>query len=391
VLQGATFLDCGSPGSCGNGDWESGPNSRKASKSTHGTHVAGIAAAATNNGKGIAGVAPDAKILPVKVLDEQGATFEDMAAGVRWATNNGADVINMSLGTTLFIGPVGPLPAGILSLLGEVSALDEAVAYAISQGVVVVAAAGNENHPLCAPPSFDPGVLCVMATDSHELPTDYTNLPVKEDQNAVAAPGGGSIDYTFFCGGGVLSTVPAGTGDPAIGETCGYPAANSYDEYNGTSMASPHVAGLAALLAALDCNASENVSLITGTARHPVLLRGTYTPLYGHGIVDAEVAAAAAEFGACENVAPVAANDTGSTAPGKLVKIGALANDTDADLDVLKIARFSSPKHGKVARTKDGSLRYRSNAGFRGTDTFRYVAADGRGGIDAASVTVTVG
>src|SRR3712207_2415410 len=88
LLPGATFLGCPGAGSCGNGDWESGPAERAAVKSTHGTHVAGIAAAAKDNQRGIAGIAPDAQVIPVKVLDEDGGAFEDIAAGIRYAVDN---------------------------------------------------------------------------------------------------------------------------------------------------------------------------------------------------------------------------------------------------------------------------------------------------------------
>src|SRR5688572_23938635 len=88
LLQGATFLDCGTT-SCGNGDWESGPAERQELKSTHGTHVSGIAAAATGNGTGVAGVAPNARVLPVKALDEDGGSFEDIALRIRYAVDHG--------------------------------------------------------------------------------------------------------------------------------------------------------------------------------------------------------------------------------------------------------------------------------------------------------------
>lgn len=152
LVPGATFLDCPQPGrSCGDGDWESGPADRRASAFPHGTHVAGIAAAATNNGIGIAGVAPDAAVLPVKVGDGARIDLADVARGIRFAVDRGADVVNLSLSERL--------GSEFLTLLGGGSELVEAVRHAVSRGVVVVAAAGNGAYPLCESPSAVEGVV----------------------------------------------------------------------------------------------------------------------------------------------------------------------------------------------------------------------------------------
>lgn len=199
-----TFLDCG-PSSCGNGDWESGPPERRASKSTHGTHVSGIAAASTNNGIGIAGVAPDAKLLPVKALDEEGGSFEDIALGVRCAVDHGADVINLSLGA--IPGAQAPVITGL------VTDVQEAITYARSKGVVVVAAAGNDFASICGTPASDDGGLCVASTEKREARSAFSNFAVKEGLDAVSAPGGSLLPV---CGEDVLSTVPLGTGRSAV-------------------------------------------------------------------------------------------------------------------------------------------------------------------------------
>jgi subtilisin family serine protease len=280
VVAGNTFLGCGAAG-CGNGDWQSGSKPGDASGHPHGTHVAGIAAAVTNNGVGIAGVAPQAKVMAVRVLDGEGSgSFADVALGIRYAADHGADVINLSLG--------GLPGTQVFTITGLMTDVADAIAYANSKGVVVVAAAGNEAAPLCDTPGFDPGAVCVTATDKRETKAAYANNPVRMDLESVAAPGGAGIPLCFE---DIVSTVPPGTG----GTYCGYPSNAAYDEYAGTSMATPHVAGVAGLLASLGCARQQNVDVLTSTARQPVTgARGVWTPEYGYGIVDAQAAVQAA-------------------------------------------------------------------------------------------------
>jgi len=302
VLPGANFVGCAANGPCGNGDWQQGGEPGD----PHGTHVAGIAAAATGNGIGIAGTAPDAMVLPVRVLGPDGGTFEEIAAGIRYAAEQGADVISMSLGA---------LPGGqALSITGVVGQTQEAIRYAREKGSVVVAAAGNDVQvPLCATPAFDAGALCVTATDKREAPAAYSNWGVNQDVAAVAAPGGSLGGQAGLCGEDVLSTVPAGTS--YLGEDCGY--GSSYDEYAGTSMATPHVSGVAALLAAMGLTDDQVVEVLLTTSRQPVGdVRGVFSPNYGWGIVDAVAATQAAL-----DLGGTTATGTG-TAAGKASKGG---------------------------------------------------------------------
>ena len=208
LVPGATFIDCDP--SCGNGGWK-GPDGVGQDDDTHGTHVSGIAAAATGNGIGIAGVAPDAKVMPVKVLEDGSGSYEDIANGVRWAADHGAGVVNLSLG--------GLQGTQALSLTGLDATLQDAILYAKGKGVAVVAAAGNDSVPLCNSPGFDEGVLCVVSTDKRELRSAFSSGPVRPDLNAVSALGGSLVPV---CGEDIVSTVPAGTS--ASGATCGYGA-----------------------------------------------------------------------------------------------------------------------------------------------------------------------
>ncbi len=168
----------------------------------HGTHVAGIVAAAANNGVGITGIAPGARVMPVKVLDQYGTGwYSDIAAGIVYAADNGARVINLSLGGT-----------------PDSQTLREAVDYARSRGALVVAATGNSGGAVLYPAAYDP-VLAVAATDANDQRASFSNFGPQVD---LAAPG---VD--------IYSTWPWVTG---------------YFTKSGTSMAAPHVSGAAALI-----------------------------------------------------------------------------------------------------------------------------------------------
>lgn len=175
----------------------------------HGTHVAGISAAITNNGVGVAGYAPNVKIMPVRVLDARGSgSFKDVADGIVWAAENGAKVINMSLG--------GPWPS---------QAVTDAVKFATSKDVVVIAAMGNDGNGSKSYPAATEGVMAVGATDSSDKRARFSQYG---NWISVGAPGVG-----------ILSTFPT--------KKSGMPGIN-YGSISGTSMATPAVAGLAALV-----------------------------------------------------------------------------------------------------------------------------------------------
>jgi serine protease len=230
----------------------------------HGTHVAGTIAQATNNDRGVAGIAFQASIMPLKVLSAQGAgSMGAIAQAIRYAADHGANVINMSLG--------GPFP---------VTPVRRAIEYAHSKNVLVVAAAGNNGRGRVSYPARYPNVLAVAATQYDESTTFYSNWGKEID---IAAPGGnvrvdqngdgkpdGILQNTIVEGG-------KGTG---------------YFWFMGTSMASPHVAGVAALVVGAGVTRPEAVEkVLLDSARKPkdAAMDGR-NDHYGSGIADAQAA-----------------------------------------------------------------------------------------------------
>ena len=178
----------------------------------HGTYVAGIAAADTNNDEGIAGVAWNCRVLPVKVTDKDGfAWYDDVIDGILWAADNGAQVINLSLG--------GDTPD---------DSLRDALKYAHEKDVVIAASAGNDNTAVFYPAAYDAYCLAVAATDYDDARTSWSCYGPEVD---VAAPG----EW-------VLSIVPTWYWGPDY---------LPYAFGSGTSSSAPHVAGLAALIKGL--------------------------------------------------------------------------------------------------------------------------------------------
>ncbi|MDQ3953740.1 MAG: S8 family serine peptidase, partial [Actinomycetota bacterium] len=182
---------------------------------SHGTWVAGIAAAVGGNGEGISGVAPAATIMPVRVCDDE-CPARAVAAGIRYAARHGADVINLSL-------YVGLLDEGIDDVL-------DAAAFARDRGAVVVAAAGNNSEPWCVEPAAS--ALCVGATDRWDRPASYSNRDVAMRSRYLVAPGG---SWYEDCAGMVVSTTPHRTGPTVCAE------GSYYARTFGTSGAAPHV------------------------------------------------------------------------------------------------------------------------------------------------------
>lgn len=240
----------------------------------HGTHVAGIALATTANGRGIAGVAPDARLLAVRVLaddcDATGAcsatgTAGDVAAGVRWAADQGADVINLSLGG-----------GALQSTLG--CAFCDAIEYAWERGAIAVIAAGND---AVLPAGFsDERAVIVSATTRDDGRASYSSASgsiLRSARWPVAAPGGeGETDPADCATGGrpqgILSTYWID------GQT------NAYACLAGTSMAAPHVSGALALLLAQGLTPQQAIDRLLSTATD--LGPPGRDDVFGFGLID---------------------------------------------------------------------------------------------------------
>jgi len=242
-----------------------GNDSDPTDENGHGTHVAGTIAQSTNNNLGVAGIAYKSCLMAVRVLDANGSgTYANVAAGIRWAADNGAKVINLSLGGD-----------------ADSQTIKDAVAYAYQKGVTVVAACGNDNKPNCLyPAAYDDYVIAVGATQYDETKAPYSNYGPSLD---LVAPGGNtSVDQNGDgYGDGVLQQTFTKNGG-----TINW----GYYFFQGTSMATPHVSGVAALLlSAGKANTPDQIRTILQQTAEDKGAPGR-DDIYGWGLVDAAAA-----------------------------------------------------------------------------------------------------
>jgi serine protease len=245
----------------------------------HGTHVAGTLAEATDNGVGLTGLAYGARIMPVKVLNSDGAGDEaSIASGIRFAAQHGADIINMSL----------EFDSDVQA--DEIPDILDALGYARRKGALVVGASGNEGRSAVAYPARAGAVLSVGATTEHGCVSDYSNQGSRLD---LVAPGGGK-DAAVAAGGLCQPQPEAGrdifqeTYRGRQNRTFGFP-----HDYEGTSMAAPAVSATAALvLASGVLGASPSPGALESRLKATARDLGTpgADPQYGAGLIDAGAA-----------------------------------------------------------------------------------------------------
>ncbi|WP_328421954.1 S8 family peptidase [Streptomyces sp. NBC_00443] len=279
IVAGYDFISDATVGNDGNGrdsnpadpgDWtaanECASGDPAYGSSWHGTHVAGTIAAVTNNSKGVAGIAYGAKVSPLRVLGKCGGYDSDIIDAITWASGgtvsgvpanaNVAKVINMSLGG-----------GGACT-----TATQSAINAAVNRGTTVVVAAGNSNaNAANYSPASCSNVISVAAADRQGNRSYYSNFGSVVD---IAAPGGETNSVTA---NGILSTLNSGAQGPS---------SESYEYYQGTSMAAPHIAGLAALMksASASLTPAQIESAIKTNSR---TLPGTCSGGCGAGLADA--------------------------------------------------------------------------------------------------------
>lgn len=350
----------------------------------HGTHVAGTAAA-IDNGIGVVGVAPGARLWALKVLNKNGSgSFSDIIEAIDFVTGNGQiEVVNMSLGG-----------------IGKLDSLRLAIQNGVAAGVVYVVAAGNGSRDVY-------GNDGTLNTSDDSIPVAYPEAATISGMvDTDGRPGGlgpstsRGADDTFYSNTNFSRSVVAGNpvsspgraidvAAPGVNVLSTYPG-GLYATISGTSMSSPHVAGAAALYAAANGRATDadGVAAIRQALIDGAQPQGAWGPsntndpdAYHEGLLYLA--------GGPTNTPPTAVDDPYTVDEGGYGTIDVLSNDSDPDGDPLTITTVSQGAHGPVSQ--DGSaVTYTHDGSETTSDSFTYTMSDGRGGTATATVAVTV-
>lgn len=334
----------------------------------HGTHVAGIAAAVSNNGIGVAGVNWQARVMAVKVLDTGGRGSDStIARGINWAVDNGAKIVNLSLGGTAYN-----------------NTLNGSVQRALQRGAILVAAAGNDyllGNPRVYPAAYD-GVIGVGATDEHDFRASYSQVGNWVD---FVAPGGDPVnDADADPDHWMLSTWARSRG-------------TGYAMAAGTSQASPIVAGLAGLIWSVNpsLTSSQVIAVIRETAKD--LGPPGWDPEYGYGRVDVGAAVRrVAGLGLPKNLAVSISSPVKGAYLSGVVDIVGTVESAGSVRYTVQLGVGESPSSwydmasGKVESVREGTLaRWSTHAVVDGTYALRITASDSLGR-EAVSDPVTI-
>jgi subtilisin family serine protease len=316
----------------------------------HGTHVAGTIGAVGDNGIGVSGVAQDVSIMALKVFRPNGYGYSsDILEALEYVADRVDDGENIVAVNASYGGSGGD----------QDDAINDAIKKLGDKGVVFCAAAGNEGKDIDAEPSYPASydaenIISVAASDQNDALASFSNYGANSVD--VAAPGTN-----------ILSTYPG----------------NQYAYLQGTSMATPNVAGAVALLASAypDSSVAERKAMLLDHVEKKSAFDGKMTTGGRININDAL-------DNEPENITPTAEDDTITTAYETAVTIDVLANDSDENGDTLSITDTTTPADGSVT-ISDGKIVYTPNDGYEGSDSFDYTISDGEL-TTTATVTVTV-
>lgn len=348
------------------GDWyaanECGSGYPASNSSWHGTHVTGTIVAQANNGKGIAGIAYGAKVVPVRVLGKCGGSVSDIVDAIVWASGGSVSGV-----------PANANPARVLNLSlgggGACGSFQSAINTARSNGAIFVVAAGNESQNVSnSSPANCSNVVSVAATTKAGSRASYSNYG---STIVISAPGGDGSGGA----GDILSTLNAGTTTPG---------AENYAYYAGTSMATPHVAAVAALVFQQNPSLTPDQvkNILTSTAR---ALPGSCSGGCGAGIMDAQAAVQAAGGGS-SNAAPTA--NFSFTTSGLTASFTDSSSDSDGSISSRSwnfgdgsTSTATNPSHTFAASgSYSVKLTVTDNGGATNTKTSTVTVSSGGGG-----------